>query len=196
MDERLKEILSAMVDDEADELSVRRVLQQGDVEEMQRSWQHWHQVRALLRDEERPFAKVDVSAAVRAEIDGAQPQRRLRLPAVTKVLPRQARPWALTAMVAMALGLGFGAGSQWRHALPGATDLVASDGGSHSIMQVDDSGDNAASGMTNISMAQLDPAQREQLSAYLLRHAQHSSIGGGRGAVGFARVASISYDDQ
>lgn len=195
MDERLKEILSSMLDDEADELSLRRVLRQGDAEEMQRTWRNWHQMRALLRDDERPYALVDVSAAVRAELDGAKPQRRLRLPPVNKVLPRQARPWALTAMVALALGLGFGAGSQWRHALPGGSDALASadTAGQHGIERVDDSG---SSGMANFSMAQLDPAQREQLSAYLLRHAQHSSIGGGRGAVGFARVASISYNDE
>jgi len=38
----------------------------------------------------------------------------------------------------------------------------------------------------------LDEEQWEHLSRYLLEHAQHNSVGAGRGSVGYARVVSAS----
>ena len=41
MDERLRETLSSMMDDEADELSVRRLLSHGNQEDVRGQWQRW-----------------------------------------------------------------------------------------------------------------------------------------------------------
>lgn len=45
MDDRLRETLSAMMDDEADELSVRRLPSHGRQDEVCDQWQRWQQVR-------------------------------------------------------------------------------------------------------------------------------------------------------
>ena len=47
MDDRLKETLSAMMDDEADELSVRRLLSHAEQDQVRSQWQRWQQVRVI-----------------------------------------------------------------------------------------------------------------------------------------------------
>lgn len=45
MDDRLRETLSAMMDDEADELSVRRLLSHDSQDDVRAQWQRWQDVR-------------------------------------------------------------------------------------------------------------------------------------------------------
>ena len=74
MDDRLRETLSAMMDDEADELSVRRLLshdQQGDV---RLQWQRWQRIRDLMHNGHVPTDTVDVSAGVRRVLAGRGPE--------------------------------------------------------------------------------------------------------------------------
>ena len=43
-----------------------------------------------------------------------------------------------------------------------------------------------------IALQGLDEEQWEYMSRYLLEHAQHNSVGAGRGAVGYARLVSAN----
>jgi len=70
MDDRLRETLSAMMDDEADELSVRRLLSHGSPDDVCQQWQRWQQVRDLMHDGRSPMEGIDVSAGVRAVLEG------------------------------------------------------------------------------------------------------------------------------
>ena len=199
MDNRLKEVLSAMLDDEADEFSIQRVMRQSESKRLQSQWHRWQQARALMHDDERPYAQVDVAAAVwqRLEGDGAPPKTPVLRRTVSSI--RRSSPWAAAAMIVLAMGIGFGAGFQW-HDGSGASGIeaasapaVAQDGIAAADQPVADQTRVQDGGVPNIVLSKLDQAQRNQLSEYLLRHAQHNSFGSGRSAVGFARVASISY---
>ncbi|HAP52178.1 MAG TPA: anti-sigma factor, partial [Marinobacter adhaerens] len=61
MDDRLRETLSAMMDDEADELSVRRLLSHDRQDEVRAQWQRWQDVRDLMHDGHSPAHGMDVS---------------------------------------------------------------------------------------------------------------------------------------
>lgn len=176
MDDRLKETLSAMMDDQADELSVRRVFSHSDQAEVRGQWQRWQQIRDLMQDNALVNAAADVSRPVRQALD----EREQELPLQTARSPhgRKHLRWSAVAMVAVGVMAGFGLGVDWQN------------GGTEAMVAV--SGPPAAMVVPEVALQGLDEQQWEHLSRYLLQHAQHNSVGAGRGAVGYARLASVS----
>ena len=183
MDDRLRETLSAMMDDEADELAVRRLLSFSDQDEVRGQWQRWQQIHDLMHgtgaaaDSVSPAA--DVSAGVWQRLDGGAPTSEHNAISATS---RQRWHWPAVAMIAMALVVGFGAGSGWQSA--GEPELIAAPAPTEQ---------NAAAtvaSVSEVSLQGLDDRQRQQIHRYLLEHAQHNSVGAGRGSVGYARVVS------
>ncbi|WP_273202956.1 sigma-E factor negative regulatory protein [Marinobacter subterrani] len=182
MDDRLRETLSAMMDDEADELSVRRLLSHDHQDEVRAQWQRWQDVRDLLHDGHLPAHEVDVSVAVRDLLDG---RSSVSDPNTSIELKTNGRRWhwPVAAMVAMALLVGFGAGAGWRPLGAGPVQSVIA---STSEVPAQDQP------VREVALQGLDKAQWEHMSRYLLEHAQHNSVGAGRGAVGYARLVSAN----
>lgn len=182
MDERLKETLSAMMDDEADELSVRRVLSDQQQESVSEQWQRWQHLRDLIHDTSVPALSVDVSEQVRRQLDGnaavAGSASAAASAGQASSGQRSFWRWSAVALVAVSVTLGFGAGSQWAD-----QDIE----GPAAVATV-----SAAEEVPEIALQGLDEEQWEHLSRYLLEHAQHNSVGAGRGSVGYARLASAS----
>lgn len=184
MDDRLRETLSAMMDDEADELSVRRLLSCSDQDEVRGQWQRWQQIHDLMHgsgtaaDSVSPAA--DVSAGVWQRLDGkvSAPERHTARAA-------GGRPWhwPAVATITMALVVGFGAGSGWQSA--DELELVAAQTAAESNVTA------TAVSVSEVSLQGLDDRQRQQIHRYLLEHAQHNSVGAGRGSVGYARLVSV-----
>jgi sigma-E factor negative regulatory protein RseA len=171
MDDRLKETLSAMMDDEADELSVRRLLSRPGQDEVCAQFQRWQQMRDLIQHRHPAVDAIDVSDSVRDVLDGHE-RLSNRKPAVPT--PTRTRwQWSAAAMVALALAVGFSAGTGWE------TNAVPTDR-------------PAAAGVPELAIQGMDEQQREQLSRYLLQHAQHSSVGAGHASMGYARAVSAS----
>ncbi|TBW57856.1 anti-sigma factor [Marinobacter halodurans] len=190
MDDRLRETLSAMMDDQADELAVRRLLSRAGEPEVREQWQRWQQLRNLMHDERRDLATVDVSNAVRAAIDadGDLPEREEAGTAASNSARRSLR-WSAVAAVSMALLVGFGAGAHWSISDEGRADTLTAG------LFADGAGNDEAGSapkVPEIALQGLDDEQREQMSRYLLEHAQHNSVGMGYGSMGYARVASVS----
>lgn len=186
MDDRLRETLSAMMDDEADELSVRRLLSHGEQNDVRSQWQRWQQVRDLMHHCHVPSDAIDVSAGVRRALSGQDAAGTGTGAEAVNV--RQARNWhwPAVAMVSLALIVGFGAGAGWdSSALEGQVAGVASADAAASGEGVDDK-------VQEVALQGLDEEQWEHLSRYLLEHAQHNSVGAGRGSVGYARLVSAS----
>ncbi|WP_298449925.1 sigma-E factor negative regulatory protein [uncultured Marinobacter sp.] len=187
MDDRLRETLSAMMDDEADELSVRRLLSHENQADVCAQWQRWQGVHDLMHRGSSPVEGVDVSAAVREVLDGrARPQR----PVEARQRESQ-RIWqwpAAVAMVAAALLVGFGAGTGWESdaVAPGTLASAAATAASEN-----ESSTNAGP-VQEVALQGLDEKQWEHMSRYLLEHAQHNSVGAGQGSVGYARLVSAS----
>ena len=184
MDDRLKETLSAMLDDEADELAVRRVLAHGDSSQVQAQWLRWQRIREHMRGHDGRWSNIDVRSGIWNALEAA-PERPAK-PTEHKVptsRDKLQRPGfaGLAAMFIGALVLGFGAGQRWS-----ADEAVLAGTGDAEAQQV------AAASVPSVPLQDLDKEQWEQLSDYLLRHAQHNSGGAAHGAVGFARVASVS----
>lgn len=180
MDDRLRETLSAMMDDEADELSVRRLLSHEGQEEVRDQWQRWQQVRCLMHSRPSPVDDFDVSSGVWQALEG-RPQA-----GATQGVESPATgswwQWPAVAMVVTSLVVGFGAGAGWdalnSSAVPAA---VATEGAIQPSERTQE-----------VTLQGLDPAQMEYMSRYLLEHAQHNSVAAGRGAVGYARLVSVS----
>ncbi|WP_372964774.1 sigma-E factor negative regulatory protein [Marinobacter sp.] len=184
MDERLRETLSAMMDDEADELSVRRLLSHGNQDEIRAQWQRWQQVRDLMHESHFAPYSIDVAGAVREAIDGqavpADSRRKARAVATSYW------HWPVAAMVALALVVGFGAGAGWESQPGDVTDILAAAG-------IDEGGAaELTSAVEEVAWQRLDEDQLRQMRQYLLEHAQHNSVGAGGGSMGYARMVSAN----
>lgn len=68
MDQRLKESISALMDDEANELELQRVLSNSD-EEVSATWQRYHQIRQVIRESDPEISSIDVRSAVSVSLN-------------------------------------------------------------------------------------------------------------------------------
>ncbi len=176
MDDRLKETLSAMMDDEADELSVRRLLSNPSQQDVRSQLQRWQQVRDLMQRGPSSMNAVDVRDSVRQRLEGHE----ARVDATVDAAPVRSH-WRWSAMaIVLALAIGFGAGSNWDA------------DGEGSVAVADASVAVEGTEVPQIALKGLTEDQRRQLSRYLLEHAQHSSVSAAQGSVGYARAASLS----
>src|SRR5680860_895054 len=191
MDDRLRETLSAMMDDEADELSVRRLLSHEGQSDVCAQWQRWQGIHDLMHRGQSSVGGVDVSAAVREALDG---RARSQVPAVSQNREAPQRwQWPAVAMVAVAWLVGFGAGAGWDagetspSALASAPVTESPGAESASAVSV---GESAP--VQEVALQGLDEKQWGHMSRYLLEHAQHNSVGAGQGSVGYARLVSAN----
>ena len=183
MDDRLRETLSAMVDDEADELAVRRLLSFSDQDEVRGQWQRWQQIHDLMHglgaaaDSVSPAADVSAGVWQRLDVGVAALEHN-----AAKATSRQRWHWPVMAMIALALVVGFGAGSGWHSTAD--PELIAA----QTAAQPNSAA--AVTSVSEVSLRSLDARQRQQIHRYLLEHAQHNSVGAGRSSVGYARLVS------
>lgn len=184
MDDRLRETLSAMMDDEADELSVRRLLSCEDQDSVRGQWQRWQGIHDLMHQSSSPTEGIDVSLAVRDALDG---RSRPPMPAArTRLDKPKAWRWPAVATVALALLVGFGAGAGWDSG-EFSSDALALGPDADAGAQADDGVQ-----VQEIALQGLDAQQWEYMNRYLLEHAQHNSVGAGQGSVGYARLVSAN----
>lgn len=190
MDDRLRETLSAMMDDQADELSVRRLLCHDNQEEVRDQWQRWQQIRNLMHDDHALGNAVDVSAAVRRSLAGQEGAPLDIGAGAATVAGNRVSPWrwSAVAMITVGLLIGFGMGSGWDsgQGVAEQENLVMGNSVAAGVTESD------SSQVPEIALNGLDERQREHLSRVLLEHAQHSSVGAGRGSIGYARLTSVS----
>lgn len=64
MDDRLKESLSALMDDETNELELQRLLSHADKDELLGTWKAYHSVRTILQHEQEEVLAIDISQSV------------------------------------------------------------------------------------------------------------------------------------
>jgi sigma-E factor negative regulatory protein RseA len=69
MDDRKKESISALMDDEANEIELQRLLSKEDPEALLKTWSRYHLMRDVLNGHAGLNIQVDVSDAVRDEIE-------------------------------------------------------------------------------------------------------------------------------
>lgn len=203
---RIRESVSALMDGEAQELELRRLLAEEHTEEVDQCWQSFHQVRDVLQGSstEASFRHLDISSQVRlaiAEESVSSPARR----------PSWLRPVAGFAVAAsVAAGLVISVQST-NPVAPGALPAIENTTlAGNRAYPVAGSSMQAASGPTPrgvinysaqslpvASVATQSPGNREaqqQLEKYLLRHTESAALTSGQGVMNFARVANFDVE--
>lgn len=186
--EALQESLSAVMDNEADELELRRVLSAVEDSEARATWSRYQVARAAMH-KELLNPRLDLASAVSAALaDEAVPAR------------STPRPWrslgrlAVAASVTLAVLAGVRLYNQ--NEIAGAQ--VAQQAPQPALVAPQAQGPAVLAGYTESSDAVKAPAlenqagwQDEKLPGYVRQHAQDSAGKGTEGALPFARSASM-----
>lgn len=191
MDERMKASLSALMDDEANELEVQRVLSNMD-EDLAQTWHRYHQVRQVVRECGPDLSSIDVRSALanrlteEAEVltavgdahfsaTGVEPEQNEKRPFSGSVI-------GIAASVVFALFFASQA-PQWSDVGAGVPVLAEQSGGTG----VDPTG--ARQPKMHVVF---DEGHARRFNEYLLRHTGHSAFGSSQGLMPLARVASVN----
>ena len=189
--EALQESLSAVMDNEADELELRRVLNAIDDVEMRATWSRYQIARAVMHKE---FAepRLDIASAVRAAIADDDAPKQVA-----------GSPWRTVARLAVAASVTVAVlvGVRLFHQdeIAGAelaqqgspTTLSAPQVQSPAVLAgYNESADQAKGPMAN-GVLQGQGALDERLPGYLRQHAQQAALKGTESALPYARAASL-----
>lgn len=194
MNERMNESLSALVDGEADELEVRRLLNQVEKDDdLRATWNRYQIIGSVMRGE--AVSGVDLLKGINQAIDG-EPMDDVVVPAARS--QKTASGWhkfaasgAVAASVMLAVVIGF----QWQQTSPVngansamlATTQVASN---DDVLQV-----ASSEPMSAEQQAQLEEAQRK-LQEYVLQHNEHATESPTRTMLPFARTVSFPQGEE
>ena len=195
MSEKLKESLSAVIDGEADEFELRRVLDEiGRNDQLTASWERYHMIGSVLRGE-RSVAVSGMRERIWAEIQ-ADPVAEAptaiiaeeSLPAAEQAPAGEAgrrwAPFAVAASVAAAVLVGFVGYSELDRGAPAA--VVA--GQETAVNPTQQSLYDAVQAVALTS--EVTDTDQNRTDAYIVRHYQQ--IGMDRPGLGFARM--VAYE--
>lgn len=210
MSEQLRESVSAVMDGEASELELRRVLSRDNTDVVNNTWSRYHAVKNVLHnsDNELSFRNWDISQQI-SEAVADEP-----LAAVKKANSaglswmRPVAGFAVAASVAFAVVVGV------QSIQPGGIDAdpsslssqpaVASrvyplqssspQASGNVLVGANFAGQNDLPGARATSKAAADLEAQKRLEKYLLRHTERAALNNGRGMISFARVASFETE--
>jgi len=197
MSEQLRESLSAMLDDEANELELQRLLRaMEDDAGLRATWQRYHLVRSAITDHESTHLHLDISGRVREAIDNGSGMPAQSLP---QRLLRPVASLAVAASVAAAVVIGGQQLSYIGADAPYGAD-VASAGGVSPVGMINSLGAvpvRASYGTQSVPVPQPSAQSAykqlaaERLQMYMQEHAEHAALNSPQGLIPFARVAEI-----
>ena len=196
MSEQLRESLSALMDDEANELELQRLLKQvGDDPDLRSTWVRYNAARSAMSGQQVGHLQLDISSRVRDAIDSTQSESR----SLRERFFRPVASFAVAASVAATVVIG---GQQLSQI--GADDLYAPGavamGGVSPVGMVNSLGATtvqASYGTEAVPM--LQPAARtaykelarQRMQMYIQEHAEHAALNSPHGLIPFARVPEI-----
>lgn len=190
MDPRLKESISALMDDEANELELQRVLSQLDQSEVKEVWQRYHLIREVMSGREHGVAmqagqalpELDVSATVAAAIASEEAGHDLGSPK-NRIAIKPLRWLGMGGVAASLLVVAIFIGQKQDGSVE--SELIAS--GTEQVPEQAVGHERQPKMVANLSERQL-----QRFNEYLLRHAEHSLAYSGQGLMPLARVASVN----
>lgn len=179
MNERINESLSALLDGEADELEIRRLLNQAEKDEqLLDKWANFQMIGAIMRQE--PVAELDLAKGVRQGLDG-EPMDEVKLSqaVATSSIQRSWRKLAASGAVAASVMVAVLVGVQWQQQqgaeqaeiMPLAMTDVDSTAAEVSVLPVLAAAEPAE--LSPEQQQQLEDAQR-RLQEYVLRHSEQN----------------------
>lgn len=207
----LEQALSALMDGEASELELMRVLKHAEDDQLRQTWQRYQTVRAAMHQE--PVMSVDVLAAVREAVAGIEPGRAEAPAAPAPVRRGFWQAWskvAVAASVTLAVLGGARFYTQMQEDIrqpalasaeqpaapvekavpaplvPAAAAPVVP---ARPVVLVSHSGQ--APQQEQQEEGPMSRWHREQLPMYLRQHVQQAGMGGSEGALPYARSASM-----
>lgn len=207
MSDKLRESVSALMDGEADDLELRRVLAAADRAEVRAAWRDYHLQREALTGGDLRFAEVDISRGVWAAIAKEEVAAPVQSqPQQQSVAARWLRPVASLAVAASVAaivvvgvrGLGGGeldAGAPSladvrQTAVPVApAELNTAPTGIESGVAV-----AAPVAGTAMTVSAGDEMAKQQLDRHLQGHVERAAAGNGQGLIGFARVPELDAE--
>ena len=200
MSEKLKESLSAVIDGEADEFELRRVLDEiGKDPALAASWERYHLIGAVMRREritrsfgmrERVWTEVGFEGGTEAVAEPAalEPE----VPAAGT--PRHTGRWVsvgVAATVALAVAVGF-------VGIPDLSETVSpvvADAGDR-LIAPQTAGEGSLtlpSQITPVALtSEITPVDQARTEAYVIRHLQQ--LGMNRSGIGFAKM--VAYERE
>jgi len=186
--ESLQESLSAVMDNEADELELRRVLGASDDAEVRGAWSRYQMARAVMHREVID-PHLDIAAAVSAALaDEKAPVRKVGM---VRGLGRVAV--AATVAVAVLAGVRFYnadgvAPAELAQGTQAPISIPQNQAQSPAIL----AGYTTSSEPASAQQAQdIEGWHDKRLPEYLRQHAEQSSLNGVEGALPYARAASV-----
>ncbi len=196
MDDRLKESMSALLDDEADELEVRRIVNKSSDDELRALWGRYNKVSDVLSSGRHTYDQIspldiDISSRISQAIDD---EGKLGLTDVdeeglrSSVEPKKSlatfMQWtSVAAILVLSVSIIFNPASD-DPSVEGE-ELIAS----VSFENVEPLTD---AGLAVLEEPSLAPEHARKLNEYMLRHAGNSVTGGRSGLMPLVRVASLS----
>ena len=196
MSEQLRESLSALMDDEANELELQRLLKQvGDDAELRSTWIRYNAARSVMSGQEVSHMQLDISAKVRASID-AEPQSSGE--SLKQRLFRPMASFAVAASVAATVVIGGQQLAQVGGVDPYNASSIAS--GASPVGLVNSLGATTVQASYGTeSVPVLQPAARtaykelarQRMQMYMQEHAEHAALNSPHGLIPFARVPEI-----
>ena len=198
MTERMRESLSALLDDEANELELERILSRvADDEDMRQTWVRYNAVRTTLSGHQLAHMRLDISSQVQQAIG------RQRGPSSAATLKQRfLRPVASLAVAASVAATVVIGGQQL--ARIGGTDPYGNSGAvaasASPVGLVNSLGATtvqASYGTQSIPVLQpttrtaYQELARQRMQLYMQEHAEHAALNSPQGLIPFARVPRI-----
>jgi sigma-E factor negative regulatory protein RseA len=201
MTERMRESLSALLDDEANELELERILSRiADDDELRQTWVRYNAVRATVSGHQLAHIKLDVSTQVRQAL--AEQRAPSAAHTATSLRQRFLRPvasLAIAASVAATVVIGGQQLAQIGGADPyGNGQAVAASASPVGLVNSLGATTVQASYGTQ-TMPVLQPATRtayqelarQRMQKYMQEHAEQAALNSPQGLIPFARVPRI-----
>ncbi|MFV8816349.1 sigma-E factor negative regulatory protein [Haliea sp. E17] len=197
MSERLRESLSAMLDDEANELETRRLIRALDEDpELLETWRRYQVARGSLAGNH--FLHMDISSRVRDALEAPGVRR---AESFGQKLRRPLASFAVAASVAATVVIG---GQQLAgiNAEDPYGEEAASTGGVSPVGLINSIGAvpvRASYGTESVAAPILQPSARtayeelarQRMQIYMQEHAEHAALNSPQGLIPFARVPEI-----
>jgi sigma-E factor negative regulatory protein RseA len=201
MSERMRESLSAMMDDEAQELELERVLSRiAEDGELRQTWVRYSAVRAALSGQQVACPGRDISGAVRLALSSeADAPSDLAGKGIRERVLRPLASFAVAASVAATVVIGGQQLARISGAGPEAGDSVLA-GNASPVGMVNSLGATSVQASFGTqAVPVLQPATRtayrelarQRMEKYMQEHAEHAALNSPQGLVPFARVAEI-----
>ncbi len=198
MTDKFKESLSALMDDESNELEFQRILSDSDDETIRQTWRRYHITRSVIREGNinEKFASVDISRQVSSALSGESRHK----PAWR--LQQYLKPVASFAIAASVAVVVVVSGQWLDDSVPaiGQTAVTDSTIAANSpapvvagARTVNFDGSNRRSVKTDQS-AVYNNFARQRLQRFMLHNAEHAALNSTQGMMTFARVTSLEVE--